>query len=167
MKKFVKALDNISEWTGRICSWTVIILALVVAYEVVMRYVFNRPSLCGFEYSKYIYGFHFMMLAAFTLLHDGHVSVDIFYYRFSKKGQTVLDIISYCIFFFPLCFVLLWYGSKFAWDSWMFRETSWSICASPLYPAKMVVPVSIFLLLLQGVSVFIKKWYLLITGDEI
>jgi TRAP-type mannitol/chloroaromatic compound transport system permease small subunit len=47
MRKFLKAMDTINEWVGRVSSFWVIILAVVVGAEVILRYVFNRPSLCG------------------------------------------------------------------------------------------------------------------------
>jgi TRAP-type mannitol/chloroaromatic compound transport system permease small subunit len=157
MKKIVAFIDKTNEWVGRVSSWSVIILALIVTYEVIMRYVFNKPSLGGFEYTKYIYAFHFMIVAGFALLHNSHANIDIFHSQLSEKNKLRLDLISYLFFFFPLCGVLLYFGTIFAWESWMFKETSWSIVASPVYPVKTVIPVSIFLLLIQGISVFYKK----------
>lgn len=157
MKKIVAFIDKTNEWVGRVSSWSVIVLALIVTFEVIMRYVFNRPSLGAFEYVKYIYAFHFMIVAGFALLHNAHANIDIFHSQLSDKNKLILDLISYSLFFFPLCGVLLYYGTIFAWESWVFKETSWSIVASPVYPVKTVIPVSIFLLLIQGISVFYKK----------
>jgi len=167
MKKFLKFLDNISEWTGKIFCWTVVILTLLVVIEVIMRYCFNRPTLCNFEITVQLYAFHFMIVAAYTLLHGSHVSVDIIYSKFSKKSQAILDIISYLIFFFPFCMVILWKGIMLAARSWSLLETSWSACASPIYPIKTVIPLTAILLILQGLAIFIKKLHMVIKEEEI
>ena len=167
MSNFLRIIDTINEWVGRICSFSVIVITVIVAVEVIMRYVFNRPTLCGFEYTKYVYGFHFMIVAGYVLLHEGHVSIDIVYTKVSKKVQIILDIIAYLIFFFPFFSIMLWQGFLFAKKSWIVLEVDWTICESPVYPAKTVIPVAIFFLLLQGLSTFIKKLYLSIKGVEV
>ncbi len=85
MKKIVAFIDKTNEWVGRVSSWSVIVLALIVTFEVIMRYVFNRPSLGAFEYVKYIYAFHFMIVAGFALLHNAHANIDIFILSFLIK----------------------------------------------------------------------------------
>lgn len=167
METFLKIIDTINEWVGRISSWSVIVLMVIVATEVILRYVFNRPTLCGFEYTKYVYGFHFMIVGGYVLLHEGHVSIDILYAKLSKKTQTILDIISYLIFFFPYMAIMLWQGFLFTKASWLVGERDWTICESPIYPAKTVIPVAIFLLLIQGISTIIKKLSLAVRGVEI
>ena len=167
MRKLLKIIDTINEWVGRVCSFSVIILAVIVAAEVILRYVFNQPSLCGFEYTKYVYGFHFMIVGGYVLLHNGHVSIDILYSKVSKKAQIIMDIVSYLVFFFPFVSIMLWQGFLFAQKSWLVLERDWTICESPVYPAKTVIPVAIFLLLLQGVSTIIKKLYVLFKGEDI
>jgi len=167
MRRFLKIIDSTNEWAGRISSFSIIVLTGIVAIEVIRRYVFNQPSLCGFEYTKYVYGFHFMIGGGYVLLHKGHVAIDIVYVRLRKKTRTILDIISYLIFFFPFFSIMLWQGFLFAKKSWVVFERDWTICESPVYPAKTVIPVAIFLLLLQGLSTFIKKLYSIIADVEI
>lgn len=166
MKKIAACIDAANEWVGKITSWSVILLALLVTYDVVMRYVFNMPTMSIYEYSTYVYAFHFMIVAGYSLLHDSHVSIDIFHSSLSERGKVILDLVSYCIFFFPLTIVLLYYGTIYAWESWVFMETSWSISATPVYPVKTVIPVSMLLLLLQGISVCYKKIVFLRRGAK-
>jgi TRAP-type mannitol/chloroaromatic compound transport system permease small subunit len=156
MKAFIRFLESINEWTGRIFSWTVAVLTIIVVFEVILRYFFNSPTICNFEVTKQLYGFYFMILAGYGLLHGSHVSVDIFYSHLSKKTKAILDIISYLLFFFPFCIVIVIYGTYFAVDSWRDIETSWSACGSPLYPIKTVVSVSFLLITIQGIAIFIK-----------
>jgi len=165
MEAFIRFLEGVSEWTGRILSWTVALLTIIVVLEVVLRYFFNSPTICNFEITKQLYGFYFMIVAGYALLHGAHVSVDIFRERLSKKGKKIIDIISYLIFFFPFCSVILIFGTYFAFDSWRDLETSWSACGCPLYPIKTIVPLSFLLITIEGIAIFLKTMRGLIKGE--
>lgn len=164
MEAFIKFLESINEWTGRIFCWTAGALTILVVVEVVLRYFFNTPTLCNFEITTQLYGFYFMIVAGYALLHGAHVSVDILHERLSQKAQKILDIISYVIFFFPFCAVVVIFGTYFALDSWANFETSWSACGCPLYPIKTVVPLSFLLITIEGIAIFLKTLLTLIKG---
>ena len=165
MKLVLDIIDTISEYTGRFCRWAVVVLASVMCFEVFSRYVLNRPTIWSFETSIMLYAFFFMMCASYALLYKAHVAIDFFYERLTKKGQAILDIISTTLFFFPFLIVVLVEGTKFALDSWMILETSWSDFAPPLYPIKTVIPVTALLLLLQGFAGFYRNIQIVLTGE--
>ena len=165
MKHVLDIIDSISEFTGRVCRWAVAVLAAIMCYEVFSRYVLGKPTIWSFETSVMVYAFFFMMCAAYALLYKSHVAIDFFYERLTKKGQALLDIISTTIFFFPFLIVVLVEGTKFAVDSWMLLERSWSDFAPPLYPIKTVIPVTALLLLLQGFAGFYRNIQILLTGE--
>lgn len=167
MKKLVKTIDTVNEWTGRICSWTVLILMLVIVFEVITRRFLNRPTVWTFETGTQIYGFHFMMLAAYTLLQGKHISVDIFVQNFSSKVRAYIDLVTYALFFFPFMAVIFYEGFYYARESWAIREVSYTVFAPPLYPIKTVIPVVAGLLLFQGLSQFIKRIYHVAGGREL
>ena len=72
LKTILKGFDWVSEWTGRIFVWLVIPLTVVVVWEVVSRRVFNAPHIWATEVTNYLYGPHFMLVAAYTLLYKSH-----------------------------------------------------------------------------------------------
>lgn len=156
MDRILETIDNINEWTGKVCCWMIAVLTLLVVQEVIMRRFFGHPTIWNFEVTKQLYGFHFMILAGYALLHKSHVSIDIIERRFSERTKAVIALISYSLFFFPFWIVVLWQGIKFASKSWAVLETSWSTFAPPLYPIKSVIAATAFLLLLQGSAVFIR-----------
>jgi TRAP-type mannitol/chloroaromatic compound transport system permease small subunit len=166
MEKIFHLIETFIEWTGRICSWTVAVLTGLVVFEVIMRYVFNRPTIWSFELCIMLYAFLFMIVAAYTLLYRAHVSVDFVWERLSPRGRAILDVISYAIFFFPFLIILFIEGYKFAADSWAMRERSWSVWGPPMYPYKTVIPVSAFLLILEGLCIFIRRLYVAIKGEQ-
>ncbi len=164
---FAKKIDGISDWVGKVFAWLVIPLTALVCYEVFTRYVLGSPTIWTFELTNFFYGAHFMLVAAFGLLHKSHVCIDLFVMRGSKRTAAVLDLISYFLLFFPFVIVIFYHGLVFAKDSWAAWETSWSTWAPPLYPIKTVIPVTAVLLLFQGVSEVIKKVVFLKTGEEL
>ena len=164
---FAKKIDGISDWVGKVFAWLVIPLTALVCYEVFTRYVLGAPTIWTFELTNFLYGAHFMLVAAYGLLHKSHVCIDLFVMRGSKKNAVILDLISYFALFFPFIIVILYHGVAYAIDSWATWETSWSAWGPPMYPAKTVIPVTAFLLLIQGISDVIKKVIYLKTGEEI
>ncbi len=164
MLKFLDTIDTINEYVGRVFRWSIVALALVMCYEVVVRYIFNNPTIWAFEVSTALYAVTFMMGAAYALLYKAHVSIDLFYEMLGLRGRAVMDIISSTIFFYPFIVVLLLEGTEFAGASWVIQEKSWSNFAMPLYPIKTMIPVSAFLLLLQGTVIFIRSIMILSTG---
>jgi len=166
LKSFLNGLDWISEWTGRIFIWLIIPLTGVVAYEVISRRVFNAPHIWATEVTDFIYGPLFMLVAAYTLLHKGHVSIDLLFNRMRPRVQGILEVINHLIFFFPFCGLLFYYGISFAHTSWVQHETSGS-AALPFVPEiKTVIPVTFALLLLQGIANFIRSIHLAVKGEQ-
>jgi len=162
-----KKIDRVSEWSGLIFSWLVIPLTILICYEVFTRKVIGSPTIWTFELSNFLYGGHFMLVAAYGLLHGAHVRIDLFVMRGSKKTQEILDIICYFVLFFPFIVMILYHGFEYAVDSWATWETSWSVWGPPLYPSKTVIPITAFLLLIQGISDVIKKIIFLKTGETV
>jgi TRAP-type mannitol/chloroaromatic compound transport system permease small subunit len=167
IKRIISYSERISEWTGKIFCWPVVILNILVVIEVILRRVFNHPTLCGFEVTNQIYGFHFMITAAYGLLHNCHVNIDIFHNKFPPRVKALIDVISYLIFFFPFVSIVIYEGTKMALRSWAQLENSWSVCASPIYPIKTVIPIAFILLLIQGLSIFLGRFYFLVKGKKI
>jgi len=167
IRKIVRGIDTFTEWTGKVFSWTVLLLMCVIVFEVITRRFLNKPTVWTFETGTQIYGFHFMVLSAYTLLHNKHISVDIFVQRFSPKVRAVIDLVTYAVFFFPFIAIIFHEGFLYARQSWSIREVSYTVFAPPLYPIKTVIPVVAALILLEGVSQFIKRLYYVTSGREL
>ena len=167
LKTVLKKFDLISEWSGRIFVWLIIPLTVVVVWEVVSRRVFNAPHIWATEVTNYIYGPHFMLVAAYTLLYKSHVSIDIIYGRYSPRTRGILDIITYVVFFFPFCLIVFYQGIIFAQTSWAIGETSESAALRVVPLIKTVIPITFGLLLLQGLANFIRSLMLVVRGKEI
>jgi len=147
-----KSINSLNEKVGYFTSFLVIPLVVVVAYEVVMRYLFNAPTVWAFEATTFIYGVHYMLGIAYTHKHDGHVAIDVFEARLPQKARTVLRVIVNLILFMPTVGLLSAWSVIYAatsWQNWERASTSW---APPLYPFKTVMAIGFILLFLQGVA---------------
>ena len=167
IKSLLKFLDGFSEWSGRIFVWLVIPLAILVVFEVISRRFFGAPHIWSTEVIDFIYGPHFMLAAAYTLLYKAHVRIDVIYEKFSPRTRGILDIITYMLFFFPFCIIVLYQGVIFAHTSWAIGETSDSAALRIVPLVKTVIPVSIGLLLIQGIATYIRAIVQTIRGEEV
>lgn len=168
MDKIVKALkfiDALSEWTGKAVSFFIILLALLVGFEVIARYVFQSPTIWASELSIMIFGTSIIIGGAFTLLENGHVNMDIIHTRLPIRIRALVDIIT-SILAFAFAIVLLWKGGASAMKSikaWEHASTLW---APPLYPFRLMLPLGALLLLLQLGAKFIRDVIMLFKGPE-
>lgn len=167
MHNVLKFIDNISEWTARVAMWGLCIVTAIVVFEVVTRRVFHSPHVWTYEIITLFYGAHFMLLAAYTLLKKGHVAIDIVYNRLQPKTKTILDILTYLIFFFPFLIALFYVSSSLAVSSWATSEKTLTARLPIILPTlKTITPITAILLLMQGISIFYRKIYFLKTGKE-
>lgn len=163
--RLVQAIDMVSEWSGRLFCWLIIPLVAGATYEVIARYAFNAPTEWAYDLSYMLYGSHFMLGAAYTLLKGGHIRTDIFYQNWSPRTRGIVDATLYLLFFFPGILFFFWMGSVEAGQSWSIREVSDASPWRPIvYPFKTVIPIGAGLLLLQGISEFIKSAYIAARG---
>ena len=159
-------IDSISEWTGKIVSFLVIVIIGVTIWEVILRYVFNAPTIWAFDAAYLIFGAYGVLGGAYTLNLKGHVNVDILYGRFPLRVRAVFDLAT-SIFFFLFCGLLLWKGGEMAWSSLKIMERGSSAWNPPVYPIKLTIPIGAFLLLLQGIAKFIRDLIIATTGKEL
>jgi TRAP-type mannitol/chloroaromatic compound transport system permease small subunit len=161
----VRGIDSASDWAGRLFCWLIVPLILGTTYEVIVRYLFNAPTIWAYDLSYMLYGAHFMLGAGYTLLKGGHIRTDIFYQNWSARTQGTVDALLYLFLFFPGMIFFFWMGSQEGLHSWSIGERS---DASPwrpvVYPLKLVLPVTALLILIQGVSEFIKSLHLALRG---
>jgi TRAP-type mannitol/chloroaromatic compound transport system permease small subunit len=155
MKTVLKAIESITNWSGKIVSYLVWIGAIMLSWEVVARYWFNAPTVWAHGYSQRLFGTYFILIGAFTLLRGGHVRVDLITSRFSLRTRKLFDLLNYG-FLILWAVVLIREGWLFFLDSWSMREVDEMVLAHPVYPFKFMILLGSVLILLQGVVSVIK-----------
>ena len=165
MKKIIRTIDSISEWTGKTGRWLGVLLMLLVTYEVFMRYVFTKPSLWAYEVTVIMAASLYVLAFSYAHLHGAHVRVDMIYSHLPNRGKAIIDVLGGLLLFLPFVILL----SINAWDwmvtAWATNEkmpiTGWYPPAGPL---RTVVFYGIALFALQGIAQFIRDIYKMITN---
>lgn len=164
LPSFIAWLDDVSEWLGRSLSWLVLAMMLIQFLIVVLRYVFSYSSIPMQESVMYLHAMVFMLAASYTLHHDGHVRVDIFYRGLSARRKALVDLLGTLFLLLPvMTFVIL--------VSWGYVGKSWRIFeGSPdsggihaVFLLKSLILVFAALMVSQGI-VEITRSLMVMTG---
>ena len=166
LKRISGWIDAINQRVGRLVAWVSLGLVLVIFVDVTMRYMFNTSFVFTQELEWHLFAFIFLIGAGFTLLHDGHVRVDIFYQRLGFRGKAWVNFVGVLLFLIPGCIMVITTSWKFTMNSFAILEGSPDPGGIPLrFIIKGCIPVGFFLLLLQGISLGIHS-LLQILGIE-
>ena len=152
---FTRIIDWISEHSGVFVAFWTVNAVVAYFYEVVMRYLFNQPTIWVHESSFLLFGMQYLLAGAYAFLHGAHVRVDIVYQRLPERGRVGMDIFT-SIFFFIFALALLSTSWRFMMDSWSMHETTVETWGIQYYPVKTMMTVGAIMLLLAGVSKLIK-----------
>ncbi len=160
-------IDALNTWVGRFVAWATAVVVVVVFVDVVMRYAFNTSFVFTQELEWHLFAFIFLMGAGYTLLHDGHVRVDIFYQRLSPKSQAWINLVGVLFFLIPGCVMIIATSMTFVYNAWSVMEGSPDPGGIPYrFLVKACIPVGFVLVLLQGLSMGIKSLLTILGRDE-
>ena len=169
MKTVVRVIDSISDTIGRyITSWLLVGLVSVICVKVFARYLLREPTIWSYETATML-GLTIALLAySYTLRHRGHVRVDVFYSRLSRRKQALLDLISHVLLFFPFLSAVIYTSfNKLLFSISMneiLDETNWY---PPAWPIRLIFFAGLSLLVMQGVAEFIRDFYLVVRNQKL
>ena len=157
-KNLIDFGDSSIERLGNVLNVLMIALVCVVIVVVVGRYFFEIGSVALQELTTYLHATIFMLGIAYTLKHDGHVRVDIFYRNFSKRSQALINVIGGLVFILPISVFVGWSSWEYVLASWSIMETSIENNGLPfVYLLKTVMLIMPFLLVIQGLITVTKN----------
>jgi len=160
---FARLIDALTERIGRIVIWLVLVATLISAGNALLRYAFGISSNAWLEIQWYLFGAMFLLAAGYTLKHNGHVRIDIFYNRFGPRGQAWIDLAGGLLFLLPMAGLLAWLAWPMFFEAWQTQEHSPDAGGLLRWPVKLMLPLGFALLALQGIAEVIKRIGLL-TG---
>lgn len=153
-------IDAINKHIGKAVSWTTLLLVAVTFIDVVMRYFFNTSYVFTQELEWHVFAFIFLMGAGYTLLIDGHVRVEVFYGKMSRKARGWIDLVGFLFFLVPSCLLFIKTGLPFVIKSFQILEGSPDPGGIPFrFILKACIPAGYALILLQGISLGIKSLF--------
>lgn len=162
MQSIINKLELISESTGRLISWLTLFIVLVTFVVVVLRYVFDFGSIALQESISYMHAFVFMLGAAYTLKHDSHVRVDIFYRAMSPTKKAWVNLLGTLLLLFPVCLFIMYSSWDYVFTSWSQLEESGEAGGlAYVYILKTTLLLMPLLLMLQGTALALKNLMLI------
>lgn len=165
MKHYLRAIDAANEWMGLAMRWFVVIAFLLTALETTQRYVFDHPTMWGYETPIHFGAAMYCLSWGYVLKHHGHVRVDVFYGRFSDRTKAIVDLLCFIVLFIPVIGFLVHTSGVWMVDAWRILEVSvLTYWYPPIYPLRTAIFAGFVLLLLQGVGQFYRDSYFLIKG---
>jgi len=166
INRFVRIIDNVNMYIAKVTGFLVIVIASVLFFGVVMRYLFNQALTWEGDVAWLLFVWYSVMVGGYVLRIDSHVRVDVLYEKLGSKGKAIIDVSTFIIFLLFIC-VMIWFSVKKAWWSvTIFERSSYSTFHAPIFPARICLALGSISLLLQGVAEFICN-ILIITGKKI
>lgn len=155
--KFSRIVDAVNSHIGRWLSWLILVAVLVSAANALVRKLFDTSSNAWLELQWILFSVVFMLCAAWTLLSNEHIRIDIVNNLLPKPVRHWIDIVGHSLFLLPLTVVMMVTGAPFFWRSFAINEQSGNAGGLPQWPAKSLVMIGFALLFFQGVSELIKR----------
>ena len=137
-------------------------MVLVTFLVVVMRYVFDAGFIWLQESVVWMHAAVFMLGAAYTLKHQGHVRVDIFYQKMGPRSRAWVDLLGTLLLLFPVCGFIFWVGWEYVLNSWDVLEGSREAGGLPgVFLLKSLILLLPLTLGLQGIATMLRSILLL------
>jgi TRAP-type mannitol/chloroaromatic compound transport system permease small subunit len=151
-------LENFIERVGRAIAWLTLAMVVVMFTVVFLRFVLNTGWIWLQESVNYMHAFVFMLGAAYTMKHDGHVRVDIFYRLMSPRKQALVDLLGTTFLLLPLCVFVFYVAWPEVIKSWQALEPSQQAggldYAYVLKTSMLLMPALLFM---QGIAIVLQK----------
>ena len=170
LRPLAAGINRFNTVIGRGASLLVLVMLAVGGWNVVGRYLGavmgrNLSSNAFIEAQWYLFALVFLLGAAWTLQRNGHVRVDVLQSRWRPRRRALADLAGTLLFLLPFCLLMILVSWGAVQSSWQILEQSSDPGGLPRYPLKTMLPLSFFLLFLQGVANVIHHLQQLLGTD--
>lgn len=156
MQRLSYIFDRLSRFFGEVAALLILLLVALVLYDALARYLFKAGSVALQELEWHLFALMFLLVIPYTLKHDKHVRIDLFYQCYSPRVQQLLRIVTALFFILPFSGLILWYGYDFMMMSYSQNEASESGGLPYRFLIKSAPLVAFLLLTLQALSEIFK-----------
>ena len=158
---WIRRVSALNEALGHAVRWLVLAVVLIGAGNALARYAgkwfgMNLTSNFWLELQWYLFSLVFLLGAAYTLHHNGHVRVDVFYTRLGPRGRAWTGLLGTVLFLIPFCLLMIVSAWPAVRNSWAIHELSPDPGGLPRYPIKTFIPIAFLLVLIQGIAELVR-----------
>lgn len=152
------AIDTIIDKFGMVAAWTSFALVLVMATNVLLRYMFSTGSVWAQELEWHLLVPISLLGMSYALRHGEHVRVDIFFSKYSERTKILFEVAT-AIISFIVCLIVIRLSIPYVLQSWNYSEGSANPGGIPYrYILKALIPFGFALFALQSLADAIKWW---------
>ncbi len=155
-------LESVIDWTGRGTAWICMVLVVLVAFNVILRYLFRLGPVALQELEWHLISPIALIGMSYALRHGDHVRVDIFFDRFSRTLQEWIDLAA-AIATVVIAIVIFKLSLGFVYQAYVIGEVSPDPGGlSHRFLLRAFIPLGFALLALQAVAQAIRHGLYLI-----
>jgi TRAP-type mannitol/chloroaromatic compound transport system permease small subunit len=151
------AIDAVNAFLGRSVIWLILAAILISAGNAIVRKAFDISSNAWLELQWYLFGWAFLVAAAYTLQRNEHIRIDIVSNAFSERTRDWIDVFGHVFMLIPFSALMVYLSWVFFLRSWLSGEMSGNAGGLVIWPARLAIVVGFVLLFLQGISELIKR----------
>lgn len=144
-------INHINEFFGKLAAWMFFIIAAMITFEVVARYVFLAPTIWAEEMSQFFQIWATYLAAAYVLKHRKLISIDTMVSHFSPRIQWFFDLFALSVIAL-FSIVAIYYGSLIVIESIQVGRSTSTMIAVPKWMTESAIPIGFGLLLLQTIA---------------
>src|SRR3546814_16048 len=117
-----RVIDTVTTVIGKSVSWLLLVAVLVSATNAVLRKTLDMSSNAWLEVQWYLFGTVFMLAAAYALLQNKHVRIDVLSSRWTKRTRDIVDLVLHIIFLVPFASLMTYLAWPWFWLSFRSGE---------------------------------------------
>jgi TRAP-type mannitol/chloroaromatic compound transport system permease small subunit len=152
-------IDAFIDMVGRITAWSSFALALVMAGNVLLRYVLHTGSVWSQELEWHLMAPICLFGMSYALRHGEHVRVDVLFAGFSPRAKLFVELVS-SLLLVAISLIVIWLSVPYIVQSWSIGEGSANPGGIPArYILKALIPAGFALMALQGLGQAIQHYY--------
>jgi len=164
LRAVASALDVIVEVAGRFAAWSGLALVLVMAFNVLLRYLFRTGSVAMQELEWHLMSPLALLCMAYAIKHEGHVRVDILFGRLPARARQVIELVS-CLLAVAFCVIIINLSWGYVAQSYVIGEKSPDPGGLQFrFLLKAMIPSGFALLLLHSVAATMRSLADLMTS---
>jgi len=160
----MKLLNQFSQLIGKSIAWMIILMVLFSVVNVLASWMFNTSWIWLRESVTWMHGANFLLAAAYTLNEQGHVRVDIFFAKMTRKKQALVDFMGTLLLLLPTSLFIVWSSWPAFMLSWRVSEVSSEAGGLPaVYILKSFLIIMPVLLIIEAINQLSRAGFILFS----
>jgi TRAP-type mannitol/chloroaromatic compound transport system permease small subunit len=164
----LQAIDNFNQKLALGVRWIMVVLMVIVVFDVLMRYFFNKPTVWAFELAMILGATSYFLSWGEVERVKMHLRVDVFYMRCSPRWRAIIDVMGTVICWYPVYVAYMFTAGKWAIRAWRVHEVMVeSYWYPPAGPIRSFIVIGLTIACLQLTASLIRNIHVLKTGEPL